>query len=80
VQQVGEQARAPEPHEHERDRELLGGVGGAARRSAERNTGDADGDGDHAGVLVAPGVLAEHALADDQQHEQSRRERGLYDY
>ncbi len=31
-------------------------------------------------MLVTPGVLAEHPLAQEQQHDQAHRQRGLYYY
>jgi hypothetical protein len=31
-------------------------------------------------MLVAPGMLAEHPLAEEQQHQQANRERRLHDH
>jgi hypothetical protein len=80
AQQVGQEARAAEPHQHQRDRELLRGVRVASRRSRQRDADDADRDREHGGVLVAPGVLPEHALAEEHQHQQAGRERGLHEH
>lgn len=40
----------------------------------------ADHDRAHRQVLVSPGVLAQHPLAEEHQHEQARGERRLNDY
>ena len=80
VQHVRQQARAAEAHQHERDRELLGGVSGAARWGGERNAGHADRDREHARILVAPGVLAQHSLPQQHQYQQTGGERRLHDH
>jgi hypothetical protein len=79
AQQVGQQADHGEPQQHERDRQLLSGRAGAARGGEHRRSDHAQDDRDHRHVLVAPGVLAEHPLAEEQQHQQADRERGLHD-
>lgn len=79
TQHVRREARQPQADQHERDRQLLGGVAGAARRREQRGADHADHDRAHGHVLVASGVLSEHPLGEEQQHEQARRERGLYD-
>jgi len=78
AQQVGEQARSGQDDEHEQDRQPLGGVTRAARRRAQSRADHADHDRRHRDVLVAAGVLAEHALTHEHQHEQARGERGLH--
>ena len=71
----------PSADQHERDRQSLRGVVGAARRRAQRRADHADARSRAiAHVLVAPGVLAEHPLAEEQQHEQAHRERRLHDH
>jgi hypothetical protein len=54
-------------------------VRGAARGGRQRDADHADGDREHRGVLVAPGVLAEHALAEKQENQQTAGKRGLHD-
>jgi hypothetical protein len=44
---------------------------GAAVRGTSRDADDADDDRKHREVLASPGTLAEHALAEEQQHEQA---------
>ena len=50
-----------------------------ARRRGQAGADHAEHDRRHRQVLVAPGVLAEHALAEEHQHEQAGRERRLHD-
>lgn len=76
---VGSEASQSQADQHERDRQLLGGVGGAERRREQRCADDTDHDRAHRHVLVASGVLAEHPLGKEQQHEQTSCERGLND-
>jgi len=78
LQQVGEQARQPEADEHQRDRQLLGAVGGAARWRKHARADHADHDRAHREVLVAARVLVQHALGQEHQHQQSRRQRRLH--
>ncbi len=80
AQYIGEHAGQAEPHEHERDRQPLGGVAGVARRRAQCCAEHAEHDRAHGHVLVAPGVLVQHALADEQQHQQSGGQRRLHDH
>ncbi len=80
AEKVGEQAEERQRDEHQRDRELLGGVRRAARRSAQRRSHDAQDDRRHREVLIPAGALAEHALGDDEQHHQPDRERRLHDH
>ncbi len=79
AQQVGQQARGAEQHEHDQDRQTLGGVTGAARRRAQSSSDHADHDRRHRDVLVFARVLAEHPLPHEHKHEQARGERGLHD-
>jgi len=51
-----------------------------ARRRGQRQAEHADHDRQHAQVLVAPGALAEQALAGQHQHEQAGGERRLHDH
>lgn len=78
AQQVGKQARHAQADEHERDGQLLGGVHGAARRREQARSDHAEHDRAHRHVLIAPGVLAEHPLGQEQQHQKAHRERRLH--
>ncbi len=80
AQQIGQQARDRQDAQHDRDRQFLGGVRVAARGGREPRADHADHDRAHREVLVAPGVLAEHPLRDEHQHEQAGGERGLDDH
>jgi len=53
------------------------GFAGGARRRAQAGADHAEHDRERRQVLAAPGVLAEQAPAEVQQHEQARRERRL---
>lgn len=79
AEQVGQQAGEAETDEHKRDRELLGGVGVAAGGCEQPGPDDAQDDRRDRQVLVFAGVLAEHPLCHQHQHEQPGRERRLYD-
>lgn len=79
AQQVGDQARERERRQHNRDRQLLGGVGGAARWREQSGADHADHDRADRHVLVAPRMLAKHPLSEQHQHQQTRRQRGLHD-
>ncbi len=52
----------------------------AALRPCGRYTDDAEHDRAHSEVLAPPGALAEHALAEEQQHEQADGHRRLHDH
>ncbi len=52
----------------------------AARWSAQPGADHADHDRRHREVLGTAGMLAEHPLADEDEHEQAGRQRGLYDH
>jgi len=80
AQQVGQQARQRQADEHQRDRQVLRGVRGAARGGEQAGAHDADHDRRHRHVLVAARVLAQHPLGQEQQHQQARRERRLHDH
>ena len=54
-------------------------MSGRAWRREQAGADHADHDCDHREVLVAPGVLAEHSLREEHQHEQSTGERRLHD-
>jgi len=79
AQQIREQAREREADKHERDRQALAGLAHAARGREQARSDHADDDREHRQALGASGVLAEHPLAQEQQHQQSRRERRLHD-
>jgi hypothetical protein len=79
AQRVGEQRRDAQPDEHDRDRQVLRAVTDVARRGREARPDDADDDRRHRDVLHAPGVLVQHALREEHQHEQAGRQRGLHD-
>lgn len=53
---------------------------GAAVRGTGGDTDDAEHDRAHREVLASPRTLAEHALAEEQQHEQSDGHRRLHDH
>jgi hypothetical protein len=55
-------------------------VPGAAAWGTRGDAGDADHDRAHREVLAPPGTLAEHALAEEQQHEQADGHRRLHDH
>ncbi len=78
AQQVWQQACHPKADKHERDRQLLGGVSGAARGGGQAGANDADHDCGHREVLVASSMLAEHSLSDEQQHKQAKCECRLH--
>jgi len=78
AQQVGEQARHGQDEEHERDRQVPGGVACAARRRAQARADHADHDRRHRNVLMPARVLAEHPLSQEHEHEQAGGERGLH--
>lgn len=65
--------------EHERDRQVLRAVRGVAWRGGEARSDHADHDRRHRHVLHPPGVLVQHPLREEHQHEQTRRERRLHD-
>jgi hypothetical protein len=52
----------------------------AALRPCGRDAGHTDHDREHREVLAPPGALAEHALAEEQQHEQPDGHRRLHDH
>lgn len=52
----------------------------AAVGGTQGDTDDADDDREHREVLAPPGTLAEHALAEEQQHEQADGHRRLHDH
>ncbi len=80
AQQIRQQGGHGEAQEHERDRQLLAGRARVARWSEHRRAEHTQDDREHRHVLVAPGMLAEHALAEEQQHQQANRERRLHDH
>jgi hypothetical protein len=55
-------------------------MSGAAVRRASGDTGHANDDGEHRQVISPPGTLAEHALAEEQQHKQPNGHRRLHDH
>ncbi len=71
AQQIRQQAGQPETEQHEPDREPLGGVAGGARRRTQTRADHADDDRGDRDVLVAPGVLAQHSLTEEQEHDQA---------
>ena len=78
-QRVREQAREGEAEQHERDREILRAVAGRSRRRGHACADHADHDRGHREVLAPSGVLAEHSLREEHQHEQPGGERRLHD-
>ncbi len=55
-------------------------MSGAAVRGTGGDPDDAEHDRAHRNVLAPPGTLAEHALAEEQQHEQADGHRWLHDH
>lgn len=80
AQRVWQQAGDAQPHEHERDRQVLRTMSGVAWGGRETRSDNADHDRRHRHVLRAPGVLVQHALREEHQHEQAGRERRLHDH
>jgi len=78
AQDVREQADEAEPDQHERDRQRLRARRRAPRRREHRGPDHAKDDRGHREVLVAAGVLIEHPLPEEHQHDQPERERGLH--
>jgi hypothetical protein len=76
VDGVREQCQRTQPHENERHGEVVC-VRAAACWRAQRGTRHAEHDRAHGEVLTPAGVLAEHALAEEQQHEQAGGQRWL---
>jgi len=72
AQQVREHARRAQAHEHERDRQVPGAAGGGARWGGERDAEHAEHDRQHRQVLAPAGVLAQHPLGQEQEHQQAR--------
>jgi len=70
AQQVRQQAREREADEHQRDCQMLAPLAGAARWREHGRADHADDDRERREVLVAPGALAQHALPEQQQHQQ----------
>lgn len=80
AQQIGQQAGDAQADQHQRDGQILGGVRGAARGREQARAHHTEHDRAHRHVLVAPSVLAEHSLCQEQQHQQAERERRLHDH
>jgi len=78
AQHVRREAGNSQADEHERDRQLLGGVAGGAWRCEQRGSDHAEHDRAHGEVLVASRFLAQHPLGEQHQHEQSRGQRRLH--
>ncbi len=53
---------------------------GVARRREETGADHADHDRADRQVLIAPGVLSEHPLGEEHQHQQSDGEGGLHQH
>jgi hypothetical protein len=77
--QVGQHAGEAKADEHDRDRQGLARVVGIARRRRQGGADDPEHDRGHRDVLVAAGVLAQHALPDEQQHQQAGSQCRLHD-
>jgi len=77
AQDVGQQGDCGQSGEHGRDQEVSGGVR-RVRRGRQARADHPEHDRAHRQVLVAPGVLAEHPLGEEHQHQQTRGERRLH--
>ncbi len=80
AQYVREHAGQAQRDQHDCDRQRLARVMCVARRGAQRGSEDAEHDRGHREVLVAPGALPQHALADHQQNQQTRGKRRLHNH
>jgi hypothetical protein len=69
AQQVRKHAGQGERDEHDRDRQRLPRVVCVAWRGSQGGAEDTEHDRGHRDVLIAPGVLPEHALSDHEQHQ-----------
>ncbi len=79
-QRIREQRGNRQPGEHDRDRKGLRAVAGVAGRRRHARSDHADHDCRHRHVLGAPGVLVQHALREEHQHEQPGGQRRLDDH
>jgi hypothetical protein len=79
AQRVWQQACHREREQDDRDREILRAVAGVPRRRRQPGADDAKHDRGHRDVLVAPDVLVQHALREEQQHEQAGGQGRLHD-
>jgi hypothetical protein len=75
-QQVRSHREDAEPHEHERQHEVVG-VRGAAFRRGQRDPHHTHDDREHREVLAPAGMLVEHPLRREHEHDQARGERRL---
>jgi hypothetical protein len=80
AQHVRKQGGEAQPDEHDRDRQVLRAVAGVARGGREAGSHNTDHDRRHRQVLGTPGVLVQHPLREEHQHEQAGRERRLHDH
>jgi len=78
AQQIRQHARHCQADEHQQDRQLLPRLARVARGGEQPRAEHAEHDRDRRQVLVASRVLAEHPLAQEQQHEQPCGERRLH--
>jgi hypothetical protein len=78
AQQIGQQGDRRQPGEHDRDQQIPGGLR-RVRRGRQTRADHTEHDRAHCQVLVAPGVLPEHPLGEEHQHQQTGGERRLYD-
>ncbi len=76
AQQIGNQAGQAEADQHEGDRQVARMARGARRRR-QRGPQHSYHDHRHGDVLGSACVLAEHALSEEHQEDEPRRERGL---
>lgn len=79
AQRVRQQAGENQRDEHDRDCQVLRPVAGVAWGGRQTRSDDADHDCAHRQVLGAPGVLVQHPLREEHQHEQPSGERRLHD-
>jgi hypothetical protein len=80
AQQIRQEAGDSQADEHQRDRQLLRGVGGAAWRREHTRADHAEHNRAHCHVLVPARVLAQHPLGEEHQHQQPRRQGRLHDH
>jgi hypothetical protein len=80
AKQIGEHAGEAKGNKHDRDRQGLARVVRVARRRRQSSADHTEHDRRHRDVLVASGVLAQHALPNEQEDQQTSSQRRLYDH
>jgi len=79
AQQIGQQGDRRQSGEHDRDQAICSGMR-CVRGRRQARADHAEHDCAHCDVLVASGVLAEHPLGEEHQHQQAGGERRLHEH